>query len=211
MRGAAFRGTRRALLVVAFVSFHCGGGDDAKYGPAEDDAFVASVTGTWSATTQSGAMLSLVICEDPSRSVCAAPTFGRASDCEEQCHVIRGGGAGASESLARGEGGCGCRGARGELGVRLVLGTDPSAQRSLTGLVDVSPEGGSGYGPVRRLFATLPDNESGRADVTGYDREGALVVEIGPAAVPAGVAVRANDRLIFRRISGASAPACQLP
>ena len=118
---------------------------------------------------------------------------------------------GASESLAASDGRCGCRGAKGELGVRLVLGTDPSAQQVMAGLIDVSPEGGNAYGPVRRLFATMPDNRTGRADLTGYHREGVLVVEVGPSAVPPGVALSVKDPLVFRRVSGASAGACQSP
>ena len=191
-------GVTRSVLVIA-LAIGCGGDDDAQYGPREDDAFVAAMTGTWSATTPNGTTLSMTVCEDPGRTVCAAPTFGRTSDCEEQCHVIRGGGAGASESLATGEGGCSCRGARGELGVRVVLGTDPAAQQALTGVVDVSPEAGNGYGPVRRLFATLPDSRSGRADLSGYHRDGTLVVTFEARALPVPVAA-ADTPVVFRQL-----------
>lgn len=183
---------RRGVIaggVVAFVfALHCGSTEEARYTPASDDAFVASIEGEYSGESSSGPVR-LTLCEDRGDPalVCMQPDVGRAYDCPASCHWIRGRGLGREQTMEVDTDGCDCPGARAEMAVTVELARAGGAA-ALRGTLSMNARDGEPYGAPIRLFAYGDTTRRAPANLRGaFQGPGRLEVDVrvATAAAPA--------------------------
>jgi hypothetical protein len=208
------RASRAFAAAAVVLAIHCGSSHDASFTHDGDDAFVASIEGSYAATTRSGATVTLRLCEDtsPNASACIVADIGTASDCPSECHLIRSGGRSKEESLPVEKTGCGCAGAHADMPLSATLGLGGAVLR-MTGTVNLSPSESEPYGEPRRIFASAASARTGDrttgADASGFFRhDGKLELSVRASATPvAEVADGAADASRAAADGGGEAPA----
>jgi hypothetical protein len=178
---------RRTALAFVTVTLACGSGE-VSYAPDADARFASTVLGAYAAAGG----ISLLVCEDKAPGALAC-TVTSTSDCGSSCHVIRGDGTSASESLGTGSGGCDCSTPNAELSVRADLVLAGGSALALRGTVAAAPSEGDPYGAPLALRVSEGDGTDHLAtSLRGEVRDGQMLLRLsglppdaGPSAWPA--------------------------
>jgi hypothetical protein len=177
---------RARLAILGTLALACSSGEIA-YAPDTDARFADAVLGTYTSTASG---LVLTVCEDTDAGALACQDLGQ-SDCGGSCHVIRGGGRGASESIAAQGRGCDCATPNAELSVRAALALAGGSRLDLRGTIAVAPSEGDPYGAPLALRVTASGDHLAPS-LRGEIRDGTMRLRLssppddaGPGAWPA--------------------------